>query len=408
MTNSHRSSGKTAFALQSSLHVQLGVAQGGLAGSCAYLSSEGNFPSTRLRDMAFKLSNGTSEEIKSFMDNVHLVHCPEVDELLHVVRYSLPAMVEQSQLSSETLGDVKTNFIKPVKLVVVDSIAAPFRGSEGGGKAAITEEDINKFANTSLTERNAALQEIAFRLRKLARQYSLVVLLVNQVSDVFHKDNDRFSSSQAQSSSQLGGHHGLGGSVTHENGGVPLEYRNYKHASKYFSGEEADQRNGKVAVFGLTWSNCIDTRIMLSRTGRRRRKATGEEAFATHMLDENGLEIEDPLFASETEEIRRASLIFGPAAEKGYIDCALRQEGLVSISKYHPTPRGPPRLKRRGRKRDSFKNVVEKGGNRIMPMPANARDEEDSEDPEDEPEELDEEEALWADMPLDDATLSQL
>lgn len=357
--------------------------------------------------MAFKLSDGTSEGVKTFMDNVHLIHCPEVDELLHVVRYSLPAMVEQSQASSAMPVSGVQVALKPVKLVIVDSIAAPFRGSEGGGgKGAITEEEINKSANTSLVARNAALQEIAFRLRKLARQYSLVVLLVNQVSDVFHKDNDRFSGSQAHPSSQ----HGNGGSVTHENGGVPLDYRNYKHASRFFTGEEADQRNGgggggKIAVFGLSWSNCIDCRIMLSRTGRRRSKESGEEIFHRVMLDEHGLELEDPLFALETEEIRRATLVFSPIVDKGYVDYVLRQEGLVCISQYKPTPRGRLPQKRKGRKGGTNKQgPAVKGSIMMMPTSVNSEDGgcDDSE------EETDDEEAMWADMPLDDAILSQL
>lgn len=351
--------------------------------------------------MAFKLSDGSSEGIKAFMDNVHLVHCPEVDELLHVVRYSLPAMVEQSQPSFVPTSNGIKLFNKPVKLVVVDSIAAPFRGSEGGSgnkQGAVTEEDINKSANTSLVERNAALQEISFRLRRLARQYSIVVLVVNQVSDVFHKDNDRFSGSQAHPSSQAGG-----SSVTHENGGIPLDYRNYKHASKFFTGEEADlQKNSKIAVFGLSWSNCIDMRIMLSRTGRRRRKDDGMEVIMQcPIIDDQGMEIEDPLFALETEEIRRATLVFSPFVDKGYVDYALRQEGLVTVGEYHHTPRGPAPARRR--KAGQSANLL-RSKNKIMPMSLNGLSHEEEEEDDSE----DEEEALWAGLPLDEASLSQL
>lgn len=344
-----RSSGKTAFALQMSIRVQFPIEQGGLAGSCAYLCSEGNFPSTRLVGIAsrqFRRSSGAN--VADLTDNVHLIHCAEVEDLLHAVRYSLPALVEGLSDSKSQLDMPKR---KPVKLVIVDSIAAPFRGTETTGSAdkGKGRAEANDIASYSFAQRNVHLHEIATSLHRLAARHDLCVVLINQVSDVFGHNGD----------GQYGRREEY---LTHEGGCIPLEYRNYSLASRFFSGEDAG-KGGKMAVFGLPWANLIQVRLMLSRTGRRRRRVPpvsledeqGEDIIETIDLPpadeaaEDQLLLEEPTSALrermgevQTVEVRRASLIFSPFAERGYIDYVLRQRGLVSIGQAIQLPRVVP------------------------------------------------------------------
>ena len=248
-----------------SLRVQFPIDQGGLAGSCAYLCSEGNFPSTRLVDIAaMQCRNIPGSTVQDLTDNVHLVHCAEVEDLLHATRYSLPALVESLANSDQAPNAADgSGSRKPVKLVILDSIAAPFRGAEASGslqsnaKGKGGEDDGDGTKTYSFAQRNAYLNEIATCLHILAARYQLCVVLVNQVADVFNymaPDRDREEEQ-----------------ISHEGGGIPLEYRNFSLVSRYFSGEDAG-KGGKMAVFGLPWANLIQTRLMLSRTGRRRRR----------------------------------------------------------------------------------------------------------------------------------------
>lgn len=310
-----------------SLRVQLPLAQGGLAGSCAYLSSEGNFPSQRLLGIAESLcasspthengqaeaeeSDGSPDSVRRMMDNVQLIHCAEVEALQHAVRYSLPALIESLECATSA-----STAKKPVKLVIVDSIAAPFRGAEGGDalKPGKDGADGEQQQNKSLSERTRELVEISSLLLRLAKKYQLAVVIINQVSDVFdsrsvsHFDNPSLPDYRST--------------------GLPFEYRSYSGAARFFSGESDESK--KSAAFGLSWSNCLTGgRIMLSRTGQRRKRDTNasdggqgaESAEQQADVDEVG-----------TEEIRRAELVFSPHAERGRIDYVLRQKGLVTIS----------------------------------------------------------------------------
>ena len=346
----HRSSGKTALSLQLSLRVQLPFIAGGLFGSCAYLSSEGNFPSSRLVDIASTLKKGNYPTLQGFTDNVHLIHCSEVETLLHAVRYSLPALVEkleQRWSARETEYDsnrdnpehdndfeeahltFKSPDFKPVKLVIVDSIAAPFRGSESS--YADSSTSTKPSISHHLTERTRDLVEIASSLYRLAQRHDLAVVLVNQVSDVFSV-TDRSLSSSNKANSAIAEMD----TVPDDDQGLPLEYRHYAHASRFFSGQDAGS-GGKMAVFGLAWTNCLNMRIMLSRTGRRRRIADGTAVTWGVGTDADGAEINEQDLGAE--EVRRADVVFGSFGERSGVEYVLRQQGLVAIGQVELQPR---------------------------------------------------------------------
>ena len=294
--------------------------------------------------------------VRDLTDNVHLIHCAEVEDLLHATRYSLPALVERlaapDRQDDATMEGADSQVKKPVKLVIVDSIAAPFRGSEASGsvqtngKGKGRAEDGDGPASYSFAQRNAHLHEIATSLHSLAARHQLCVILVNQVSDVFNSSNN--ASDRHVEEEQ----------ISHEGGGIPIGYRNYSLVSRYFSGEDAG-KGGKMAVFGLPWANLLQTRLMLSRTGRRRRRvpaaALEDETIDGFDLPPVDEQAEDDLFLNggqsermgevQTVEVRRANLVFSPFTERGYIDYVLRGRGLVSIGQAVQQPRVVPGAK---------------------------------------------------------------
>ena len=417
----HSSSGKTALSLQLALRVQLPVDKGGLEGSCAYLCSEGAFPYKRLEGIAraqWAGDDGRGHEenpeevehrVREMTDNVHLMLCAEPETLLHAVRYQLPALVESLEATGAVDGSTSSTRRKPVRLVVVDSIAAPFRGSESAaappslnsktGATADAQEDGNNSAGSGLgatarpsytfAERNAHLHEIATCLHRLARRHGLCVLFVNQVADVFAADSrseedrlprhprDRRKRALGQDKALPPPHLPVA-EYAHEDAGIPAEYRNFSSASRYFSGEDAGAQlqlggggSAKMAVFGLPWANLVQTRVMLSRTGRRRDQRTGFE-LPPHTEFENAEDggdedvfgqaasarpTSDPADAMErpwlegpvipragaipvqTQEIRSASLVFSPFAERGSVEYILAPGGLRSIGEHVAAPR---------------------------------------------------------------------
>lgn len=366
------------------MQVQLPREEGGLAGSCAYLCSEGNFPSVRLYQIAEShlLKSGyrlDKSQLQNITDTVHLIHCSEVDTLQHAVQYALPALVERLEQSA-SINDGNGSVTKPVRLIIVDSIAAPFRGAEAA-ESEPKEKDgpgppDSKDSRTSgqstrhvFAERTRELTNIAIGLLRLAQRYSIAVVIINQVSDVFVRHTYQYQQVQT---GEDGGIEQESCPAEADRTGLPLEYRHYGYASRFFSGEAAGAHHRaraearKMAVFGLSWTNCINARIMLSRTGRRKRRADGLELSEEQVLEQEQLEDQAAMYAvaddtsngnrgtlvhSHTEEVRRADVVFSPFGELGRIDYVFRQSGLVSVGKYIQQPRLPKGIKLNRRKR---------------------------------------------------------
>ena len=291
------------------------------------------------------MDSAGDQDIKNLMDNVHLIHCSEAEGLLHAVRYSLPALVERleetsmnsekdaphamSSKSPTTIDQTGSGNAgeNPVKLVVIDSIAAPFRGSEAS--SSTLPSAVNSSGSRHIAQRTRDLAEIAHLLYRLAQRHDLAVVIINQVSDVFSRADQSLPSPYND---------GFGNPKDDmaDCNGLPLDYRHYSHVSRFFSGEDAGSGE-KMAVFGLAWTKCINSRIMLSRTGRRRRKMDGAVVLRTAGIDEDGAEVNG--LDEGTEEVRRADVVFSPFCERGSIEYALRQQGLVAIGEHSSRPR---------------------------------------------------------------------
>nr|XP_053652259.1 LOW QUALITY PROTEIN: DNA repair protein XRCC3-like [Cherax quadricarinatus] len=149
-------SGKTQFALQLALHVQLPPCSGGLGKGVAYICTESQFPAARLQQLVKYIQTSHPEGPKSYTNNIFIHHVPDMESLVDCVRYQLPHLVPSRQ----------------VGLVVIDSVAAAFRAEDG--------TEVNK---------TLPLQTLGYRLHQLASSHNVAVLAINQVTAVMGKQS---------------------------------------------------------------------------------------------------------------------------------------------------------------------------------------------------------------------------
>lgn len=134
-------SGKTLITIQTAAHNS--------TAGCVYICTEDLFPAKRFAQM--------KHDVPNFGKNVYIKHITEAHDLLSCARVSLPKLLEK---------------IKPA-LIVIDSIAAPFR---------------SQYSN--YVQRAEDLTELGITLTSLAQKYNLAVVCINQVTASFDgKDN---------------------------------------------------------------------------------------------------------------------------------------------------------------------------------------------------------------------------
>jgi DNA repair protein RAD57 len=177
----------------------------------------------------------TAEDRPSF-DRIHSLTVHDFQAQQSVIENHLQRAVEQYN----------------VGLVVIDSIAANFRAYH------------NSSTSTGLTQRAGELIRLGGTLRRLARIYSMAIVVTNQVSDRFTKNglpnsdiNLRTSSpappssAPSQSSSTMIG-----------NTRLTLDYQ-----QSFFTGWGDDvgtkETDLKSPALGLAWANQISARVVL-------------------------------------------------------------------------------------------------------------------------------------------------
>ncbi|GAA5869382.1 hypothetical protein JCM1840_005454 [Sporobolomyces johnsonii] len=380
-------SGKTHLCLQLSLTVQLPPSQGGLSGGALFISSEGTLPSTRLLSLASHLTSSLplppppasvadplswpsqpsqSRSKWDFLDNVYTEKAPDVETLEAVLSYHAPAAIERinTLAASQTVdphlvslsADVEmpaSQFLAshrsapprpplPIRLIILDSIAAPLRPA-------------HETASAGFYERSKDLAAIGDRLKRLAHVYDCAVVVVNQVQDVFERAGplpqhllasnlverpssplrdpapsrqsayiptpstlsmppppprptshahspttiSRFSSSSSSSSSSLG----VGGQP------LPPPHLQYSFPSLLYNrfqsphSSGANVSHGRVAAaLGPTWTNIVNTRVLtlVSRGGGGRAR-------------------------------REALVVFGPGTARARVRYELGEHGVTSV-----------------------------------------------------------------------------
>ncbi|XP_016041595.2 DNA repair protein XRCC3 isoform X2 [Erinaceus europaeus] len=150
------SAGKTQLALQLCLAVQFPLRHGGLEAGSVYICTEDAFPSRRLqqlirqqRQLRTDVPGDVVDGIR-FGDQIFIEHVADVDALLACVGRKVPLLLSRGL----------------ARLVVLDSVAAPFRC---------------EFASEAAATRAQHLRSLGAALRRLSCAFRSPVLCVNQV-----------------------------------------------------------------------------------------------------------------------------------------------------------------------------------------------------------------------------------
>lgn len=173
------STGKTQLALQLCLAVQLPPRHGGLEAGAVFVSTEDAFPSRRLQQLI-----GQQQQLRTdvpadvlgripFGDRIFVEHVADVDSLLQCVTTKVPVLLARGL----------------VRLLVIDSVAAPFRCEFPGPDAA---------------PRARLLQALGAALRQLSYTHGSPVLCINQVSEAMDEQNTAGSAGNSRVLPALG------------------------------------------------------------------------------------------------------------------------------------------------------------------------------------------------------------
>ncbi|XP_053449032.1 DNA repair protein XRCC3 [Nycticebus coucang] len=153
------SAGKTQLALQLCLAVQFPQQHGGLEAGAVYVCTEDVFPTRRLQQLMTlqpqlrtDVPGNVVEKIR-FGDQIFVEHAADVDTLLECVTQKVPVLLSRGM----------------ARLVIIDSVAAPFRCEFHGQASA---------------PRARRLQSLGSALRRLSWAFQTPVLCINQVTEV--------------------------------------------------------------------------------------------------------------------------------------------------------------------------------------------------------------------------------
>nr|XP_027813255.2 DNA repair protein XRCC3 isoform X2 [Ovis aries] len=158
------SAGKTQLALQLCLAVQLPQCHGGLGAGAVYVCTEDAFPSRRLQQLIAqqqRLRADVPADVISkikFGHQIFIEHAADVDTLLQCVSEKVPVLLARGM----------------ARLVVIDSVAAPFRC---------------EFDGAALALRAQRLLALGAELRRLSCAFRSPVLCVNQVTEAIEEQD---------------------------------------------------------------------------------------------------------------------------------------------------------------------------------------------------------------------------
>ncbi|XP_047328032.1 DNA repair protein XRCC3 homolog [Impatiens glandulifera] len=200
------SSGKTQICLQLLISAQLPISLGGLSAASLYLCSELPFPFRRLQQLSVSFRSAYPQVFSSYdpCDNIFVEAVHSADHLF------------DNLLKFDSLISKNSSAQFPVKVIIIDSIAALFR---------------SEFDNTpsDLKRRSSLFFKISSKLKYLANRYDLAVVITNQVVDYV-------ASSDGMNGLRIGN---LG--------------------CLYSSGRRI------CPALGLSWANCVNSRLFLAR-----------------------------------------------------------------------------------------------------------------------------------------------
>lgn len=168
LTSSVSAAGKTQFMLTLLLSVQLGSSIGKDGKPCPksalYISTEAPLQTTRLAQILREHPQLASlpDDKRPSLSRIHSTHIHDLEAQDHILNFQVPAAIEKHN----------------VGLVIVDSIAANYRAEFDRGEKS-------KKGSGSLAQRSGEIAQTSARLRNIARDYNVAVVLANQVADRF-------------------------------------------------------------------------------------------------------------------------------------------------------------------------------------------------------------------------------
>ncbi|CAN6825283.1 unnamed protein product [Brassica oleracea] len=157
--------GKTQIGIQLSVNVQIPREFGGLGGKAIYIDTEGSF----MVERALQIAEACVEDMEEYTGYMHKhfeasqVQMKPRDILENIFYFRVCSYTEQIALVNHLDKFISEN--KDVKVVIVDSITFHFR------------QDFD-----DLAQRTRVLSEMALKFMKLAKKFSLAVVLLNQVT----------------------------------------------------------------------------------------------------------------------------------------------------------------------------------------------------------------------------------
>lgn len=155
-------SGKTQLVMQLLLQAQLPTELGGLDGAALYLTTEGALPETRLVQMmrAYQARHEWTRDY-DFRDSIFFEQLDTLDAQRAALFVKLPHLL-------------RTEAGAHVRLVVLDSITALFRGGDAGDTATTSTAHNNAH---SLRARAASFFALAAHLRRLSEEHAMPIVV---------------------------------------------------------------------------------------------------------------------------------------------------------------------------------------------------------------------------------------
>lgn len=325
--------GKSHLCMSLALAAQLPTLTN-ILGGAIILTSERELATARLVELSKPLLAAHdpthSITVKQLLDNIHTNRTTDVEALDHALSFVLPVMLRShSPRPSDRLplmGETptreqnETGSKKPIRLLILDSITALLRGSETSFTSSAA----------GLTQRSRYLCLISDKLKALAVEFELAVVVINQVTDVFSRPpptQAHFTSIQSSSYSQF-------------YGDGPEPPMLYSTQARWFSGQSSSLQ--KEASLGIVWANCVNVRVMLSRTGRRRmlnqRDLSVSKRHRRNQPEEGDGQTEEEIddTAVQVDEdkptlIRRLHVVFSPFAPTATLDYVITPSGVHSL-----------------------------------------------------------------------------
>ena len=288
--------------MQLSLLVQLPLDLGGLSGSTCYLTTDMELETRRVDELSRTHPLLATSSAQCTLDDINTIRTPTVELLARVLRTSLPQFI----IASSTPGQ------RPVKLLVIDSIADLFLALE-------------RTTTATLVERSRNLNELSSLLHSLASDHQIAVVVINRAQDVFDWSS---------------------------NGGVPdggseLGQLVYREQSRWFgSADSMHEERAKEAMLGLAWANQINVRIMFTRTSRERRiedicgpeergskrRRVSLDHFASVRSSSSPLRSGSPAVSMEKIQVRRMTVVFSTVSPPCSVDFVVTPSGVFGLA----------------------------------------------------------------------------